>query len=173
MNMLSKFVKAVCIVAVLAVLGACSSNEDDLERYIYKTKLKKARSIEPLPKFSKPETFKYPENVVRRNPFKRILKKGRNVDNNAPDQNRPKMPLEQFPLDQLKFVGTLKDGATEWGLVADPNGRIVRVKPGDYMGENYGRIIRITAISLTLEESVKLGGLWKKKKTTFRLQSNN
>jgi len=91
----------------------------------------------------------------------------------APDQNRPKMPLEKFPLDALKFVGTLKDGSMKWGLIAEPGGRIVRVKPGDYMGENYGKILQISDDALVLQETLKVSGRWEKKNTTIRLKTKN
>ena len=161
----------VLLIISILFIGGCSDTGDDLDRFIKKTKMKKGRVIEPIPDIAEPEKFQYPETLKRRNPFKPVGKETANQDQLAPDYNRPKMPLEQFPLDSLKFVGTLKDSRTRWGLISDPSGRITRVKTGDYMGKNYGRIISISNASLELEESLKVGGQWKKKKTTFRLKA--
>lgn len=153
------------------LFSACSEHNDDLENYIHKTKLRTGRTIEPIPEIAEPEKFQYPEQLKRRNPFKPVGKATVNQDELAPDQNRPRMPLEEYALDSLKFVGTLKDGSIRWGLVSQPDGMISRVKPGDYMGKNYGKVIKISNDAIHIEESLKVGGQWKKKKTTFRLKT--
>ena len=60
-----------------------------------------------------------------------------------PDPNRPKEPLESFPLDGLDMVGTLGEGGTLVGLVMDPERVIHRVNVGNYMGQTDGRITAI------------------------------
>ena len=92
-------------------------------------------------------------------------------DQLAPDTKRPKQRLEQFPLDALKFVGTLEQGSSTWGLISLPNGEIVCVRPGDYMGKNFGRILRITDTVLVLEETIRAAGKWQKKQTIFNLNA--
>jgi len=166
-------VRDLLILVLCILLSACSGPDDDLERYIHKIKMKKTRPIESIPEIAEPEKYKYPENLKRRSPFKPIVKRDPGQDALAPDQNRPKMPLEKFPLDALKFVGTLKDGSMKWGLIAEPGGRIVRVKPGDYMGENYGKILQISDDALVLQETLKVSGRWEKKNTTIRLKTKN
>lgn len=155
------------------ILSGCAGSDDDLNRYIHQTKMKKSRPIESVPEIAEPEKFKYPENLTRRSPFKAVVKHAPSQDALAPDQNRPKMPLEKFPLDSLKFVGTLKDGTVKWGLITEPDGKVVRVKSGDYMGQNYGKILRISDDALLLQETIKVSGKWEKKKTTFKLKSEN
>lgn len=79
--------------------------------------------------------------------------------------------MEQYPLDSLRFVGILKEGNVVWGLISLPNGEIVRVRPGDYMGQNYGKIMQITNTTLKLEETVQISGKWEKKMTNFDLNA--
>jgi type IV pilus assembly protein PilP len=169
MNIKLRRACSIILLASSTLLVSCSSGDEDLIRYIYRTKQKKARSIEPLPSFSKAEKFLYPEKVRRRNPFRFKSQKQEDNKQYAPNQNRPKMPLENFSLDALKFVGTIQDGSIKWGLVAQPNGKIVRIRAGDYMGENYGKILKITDKALLLQETVKVGGQWKQEKTTIAL----
>ncbi|WP_131780945.1 pilus assembly protein PilP [Legionella gresilensis] len=160
------------ILLLILTLSACSStNEDDLDQYIKEVKARKARPIEPLPTFLPPIKFSYPEIDNRRNPFKQKEVVVVITDELAPDTTRPKQRLEQFPLDALKFVGTLEQTPTIWGLISLPNGEIVRVRPGDYMGKNFGQITRITPTVLSLEETVKVAGKWQKRKIDFNLNA--
>lgn len=166
----------VCLVTlfifILSVaMTACTSSADsELSRYIFEIKARKARPIEPLPQFSPLPKFAYPLLDNRRSPFKpREVKVAQ--DKMAPNTNRPKQPLENFPLDSLKFVGILKQGSTIWALISEPNGEIARVKPGDYMGQNFGKVIGINEKLLRLEETVQIAGKWKKHITTINLNA--
>lgn len=153
-------------IVFLPLLG-CSSDED-LRQYIQDIKSRPSKSIEPIPTFEPPPKFLYPEEEKRRSPFKPIPVP-QEVDRFAPNINRPKQPLEAFPLDALKFVGILKEGSSIWGLIRQPNGMVARVKSGDYMGKNFGQIIRITNETIELEETVQIGGKWEKKRISLKL----
>ncbi|WP_244917898.1 pilus assembly protein PilP [Legionella busanensis] len=154
------------------MLSSCSSaREDDLDQYIKEVKARKVNSIEALPTFIPPIKFAYPEIDNRRSPFKQKEVVVVTVDELAPDTKRPKQRLEQFALDALKFVGTLEQTPTIWGLISLPNGEIVRVRAGDYMGKNFGQITRITPTVLSLEETVRVAGKWQKRKIDFNLNA--
>ena len=74
-----------------------------------------------------------------------------------PDVNRPKEPLEAFPLETLRMVGTLSQEKETFGLVrAGPN--LFRVKKGNYMGLNFGVITGIDENEIKLKELVQDGG---------------
>lgn len=152
------------------LLGACSGDNSDLHSYINDIKSRPSRSIEPLPQFSALSRFKFPENDPRRSPFKPVDLKKRS-DLYAPDQNRKKQPLEAFPLDALKFVGTLMEQNQVWALIQQPDQHVTRVRVGDYMGQNYGRIIAIKSDYMKLEETVKNSGTWEKQITTINLNT--
>lgn len=161
-------IKLLLISQLILSLSACSGDNSDLLKYINGIKTRPAKPIEPIPKFAPLPIFKFPENDNRRNPFKPVDLKKR-VDTNAPDQKRVKESLEAFPLDALKFVGTLKQGSEEWGLVLQPDGKVTRVRVGNYMGLNYGRIISINDEAIKLEETIKNTGMWEKHVTTLNL----
>lgn len=152
------------------LLSSCSGDNSDLVRYINDVKARPGKPIEPIPKFAPLPVFRFPENDNRRNPFKPIDQKKRN-DIYAPDKKRPKQPLEAFPLDALKFVGTLKKDNEIWALIKQPDGQVTRVKVGDYMGQHYGRIILIKNELIKLEETVQNSGTWEKQVTTINLDT--
>ena len=152
------------------LLGACSGDNSDLMKYINDIKTRPTKPIEPIPKFAPLPIFKFPENDQRRSPFKPVVLR-KNSDLYAPDQKRLKQPLEAYPLDALKFVGILEQGSVIWALIKQPDMQITRVRIGDYMGQNYGRIIVITREVIKLEETVKDTGSWEKKITTINLDT--
>lgn len=150
-------------------MSSCAGDNTELMRYIHEVKNRPGAPIEPLPKFTPLPVFKFPEHDVRRNPFKPVeIKK---TGEFAPDQKRLKEPLESFPLDALKFVGILKEGSQLWGLITDPDKKVIPVKVGNYMGQNYGRILSITNTEINLEEIVKTSGQWVKRITIIKLDT--
>ncbi len=76
------------------------------------------------------------------------------------EQNRPKEPLESYPLEAIKMVGTLTQGPETFGIVrAGPN--LFRVKKGNYMGQNFGVINAIDDGQISIKELVQDGsGDW-------------
>ena len=70
-------------------------------------------------------------------------------------QNRNREELERFELDSLKMVGTIENENTQWGIVTDPNGVVHRVKAGNYIGLNIGKITAIQEEKIEIREIVK------------------
>jgi len=160
---------------MLVFLSACGGGGKDekLAKYIKRVKSRPGLRIEPIPSYKPIQKFYYPENQVRRNPFTPTQSRKR-VNLDAPNLRRPKQLLEQYPLDSLHFVGVLKQGARIWGLIELPKtGAIKRVKVGDYMGLNYGKIRRITDKKIKLEERVNIRGVWERKMITLTIYSDN
>lgn len=165
------FMPLAIIASLIMLLVGCGSVENDLQKYIREVKRRPGKPVEPIPTYQPPPKFSYPENDKRRSPFKPIKGLNEPSEQFTPDFDRPKQPLEAFPLDALKFVGTLKRGAQFYALIQKPNGVITRVRAGDYMGKNFGQIINITDEAIELEETIKEGGKWEKKSITLRLRS--
>jgi len=87
-----------------------------------------------------------------------------------PDLNRPREPLEEYPLDSLRMVGILELKGTRWALIKTPDETIHRVRVGNYMGQNHGRITRITETQVDLIEIVPDGlGGWMERKAQVAL----
>ena len=150
----------VCIVAAFA-LGACGGDMDDLDQYINSVKAKPGGRIDPLPEITPYEVFPYIADAEGlRSPFvpdSPQAAAGIAAGGTRPDPERSREFLEQFPLDTLRMVGTLQLGETQFGLVQTSDGLIHRVVPGNYMGQNDGRIVVVSESEIELVEIISDG----------------
>jgi type IV pilus assembly protein PilP len=169
--MMTKKNNLVLIGVLILPLVACSGDNSDLTKYIHDMKNRPAKAIDPIPKFVPLAGFKFPEKDDRRSPFKPIDQKKR-TELAAPDQKRIKEPLEVFPLDALNFVGTLKQGNDIWALIKTPEMNVIPIKVGNYLGQNYGRVLVIKNDEIKLEETIKNSGQWEKHVTTLNLDTS-
>jgi type IV pilus assembly protein PilP len=157
--------KIVLLLLASLVLAACGGDMRDLQEYIAEVKQRPGGRIEPLPQIKPYETFRYRDDN-RRSPFvpdQREASEGKPTGP-APIENRNKEYLEQFPLDTMSMVGTLRREGTTYGLVQTADGLVHRVVPGNYVGQNDGRIIAIDEGRIELEELVPdgIGGFFKR-----------
>jgi type IV pilus assembly protein PilP len=146
--------------ALLAGLSACSSADDDLSRFIEETKKEPGGRVEPLPEVKPYETFIYSAANMR-SPFMPGSPGGApGAPGVRPDQKRNREFLEQFSLDTLKMVGTLKLGGQTYALVQTKDNLVHRVVVGNYLGQSDGKITEITPSKISLIEIVPdgLGG---------------
>jgi len=150
------------LLAMTLVVAACADRGmQDLRQYVDEVKSRKQGRIEPLPEIRQVETFTY-EGGGRRNPFaplEEVREQTASAQGNgiAPDPNRRKEELENYPLDSLRMVGTLVQDNTTWALIRTQENTIYRVKAGNYMGENNGQITLITESAVELTEIVPDG----------------
>ena len=149
------------LVLMLALgLGACGGDMDDLDSYINEVKARPGGRIDPLPEITPYEIFTYVADAEGlRSPFVPDTPQatGAAAGGTRPDPDRSREYLEGFPLDTLGMVGTLYIGETMYGLVQTSDGLIHRVVPGNYMGQNDGRITDITESEITLVEIISDG----------------
>ena len=172
-------IKKVIILLILSsVLLSCKKDMSDLDSYFTELKSIPAKPIEPLPEINSPEIFKYEAEDLR-DPFSNDLQitseLEKNVENivegEGPDLNRRKEVLENYPLDGLYMVGTYEQEGHYWGLIEDPESVIHRVLVGEYMGQNYGKIIAINEDQIDLSEWVSDGlGGWDKREASIALR---
>ena len=163
--------KRLLLPVALAMLGGCSSEIDDLKQFVRESDKSLPRKIEPLPAVKPFEPFAY-EGFDLPDPFKpRKLSAPKEGAGGgiAPDLNRRKEPLEAFPLEQLKMVGTLSQGKDTYALVrADKT--LYRVKRGNYMGQNFGLIMDVTDSEIKLKEIVQdSAGDWAERQSVLPL----
>ncbi len=152
----------VCLLMAGLYLGmtACSSADDELARFIDDTRKEPGGRVEPLPEVKPYETFVYAA-ADRRSPFlPGGSGGGAGMAGLRPDSKRNREFLEQFSLDTLKMVGTLKLGGHMYGLVQTKDGLVHRVTEGNYVGQADGKITGITPAKISVTEIVPdgLGG---------------
>jgi type IV pilus assembly protein PilP len=144
--------------AALAVMAGCQTADDELEQFIADTKKEPGGRVEPLPEVKPYQTFAYSASSMR-SPFVPGGAAG-GGPNVRPDVKRNREFLEQFSLDTLRMVGTLRLSGVYYGLVQTKDGLVHRVVPGNHMGQADGRITEISASKISLIEIVPdgLGG---------------
>jgi type IV pilus assembly protein PilP len=157
--------KTFVALAVIFGLTACDQGMGDLQQFVDQTKAKPPGRVEPIPPFVPYQNFEYTSQNLR-DPFKlvdfrRPEQADETINANAtgprPDVDRPREPLEDFPLDTLRFKGTVTKDGTKWGLIFAPDNTIHRVLEGNYMGQNHGRIISLSDVEIKLTEIVPDG----------------
>jgi type IV pilus assembly protein PilP len=149
--------------AIALALAGCSGGNADLDEYINEVKARPGGRIEPLPQIKPYETFTYNAESLR-SPFMPDSPKGRSAAGPRPEANRPKEYLEQFPLDTLTMVGTLQRDSNRYGLLQTQDGLVHRVLPGNYVGQNDGRVTAVGDGEIQIEELVPdgIGGFYKR-----------
>ena len=152
----SHYILTLPMVALLTT--SCSKDVDDLYDYIENTKLSSVGSVRPIPQFKPYQSFAYSATDLR-DPFESNVDTNPSITKNSlqPETDRPKQLLESFPLDALSMVGTIEQMDNAWGLIKDPKNVVHKVKLGNYMGKNEGRIIKITETMIYLVEIVSDG----------------
>lgn len=158
--MQTKYLIALIPVVALS-LSACSSRIDDVNAKMQQIHSEPPKSIEPAPVFLPVPTFNYSAQQLR-SPFLppslaqelRVMA-GRRV---MPDLSRPRQQLEFFPIESLRMRGTIRrPSGPLYGLVESPDGSVVRIQIGNYMGKNDGRIVSITPSQIGVVEIVPDG----------------
>jgi type IV pilus assembly protein PilP len=154
------------ILCALTLFG-CSGDQRhaDLDQKMIDARNRPQGTIEPLPTYPPAERFNY-SALALRSPFEPpvVLNGEEKISGNrvaAPDQSRRREPLELVNYTALSMVGTLSRGSQIWALIDDGNGRVHRVRRGNYLGRNYGQIINVGAFELEIMETVPDGkGEW-------------
>lgn len=155
MKRLARWVPWLAAAWLAALLGGCGGGMEDLQQYVAQVKARKNTRIEPIPQIKPYQPFVYaPGN--RRDPFEPTAPSNPTAGV-RPDLKRNKEPLEEYPLDALKFVGVIDYQHTTYAMIKAPDGIIHRVTVGNYLGQNFGRITRITEAEVSLTEIVPDG----------------
>jgi len=144
----------------LLALGGCSNDMDELRQQVAEIKSRPGERIEPLPEIKPYEAFTYNAANLR-SPFVPSAPARSDMASGVrPDVKRPREFLEQFPLDAMRMVGTLQLQGRNYALVQGKDGLVHRVLPGNYIGQNDGRIVSITNTKISIIEIVPdgLGG---------------
>jgi type IV pilus assembly protein PilP len=156
---------------IALMLASCGGGVNDELKDFIKTADKNAKkAIPPLPPvqayapisyagFELPDPFK-PRSLTP-------VKVGTGI--NGPDQNRRKEALESFSLESLKMVGTLQQQKESFGLVK-ADSTVYRVKVGNFVGQNFGRVTEITDTAINLKEKIQdAAGDWTERDSSLKL----
>lgn len=165
--------------AVLALactwLAGCGSGREELQAWMDEQRrlarphvppLLPPRKFDPQPylAFSAVEPFSTQKLVV-------AIKQENREPNSllAAEMNRRRDPLEAYPLDAVSMVGSVVRNGRSYALLKADN-LLYQVRVGEYVGQNYGKVLRITETEVTLREIVQDAvGEWVERTSTLQL----
>jgi len=164
----------IIILTTLMLIGCAEQRIDDLQRFVENVHKDKKPRVEPLPRIKPHETFIYTASKLS-DPFSTgnlaqsqpVAAAGSGL---SPNLARRKEPLEQFPLDSLSMVGTLSRGEAIWAVIRAPDDTIHRAQAGNYLGQNFGEIQKVTDGKLFVNELVSGGNNnWVERKSSIAI----
>lgn len=165
------FTLALCF----GLVGCGQDDLADLKAYVAEVKQRQKGAVEPLPEIKTVQPFVFLAEDLR-NPFvpdekaESQQEEVKVANGIRPDTARPKEELESYELDTLRFVGTVNWSNALWGMVKANDGTIHRVRAGNYMGRNFGKIIRIRDDQIELLEIIPDSpGTWRERKASLDL----
>jgi len=153
-------------------LVACGGNDgDDLDQYMRDAAKDVVPRIKPLPEVKPYLALQYNADGLLIDPF-RARKAISKTSVLQPNLNRPKEPMEAYPLESLKYVGLLSKSKLTYALLKTPDNAVQQVKLGNYVGQNFGRVTQVTDSEVMLKEIVQddLSGDWVERISTLALQ---
>lgn len=170
------------LMAACALAGCGSSNHEEIQQWMADQKAQTRPRVEPIPE---PKKFT-PQAYTQANAFDpfsnqkltQALKRESAQSTAsaalvAPELARRKEPLESFPLDSMSMVGSLAKSGQPVALVKVDN-LLYQVRPGNYLGQNYGKILKVGETEVVLREIVQdAAGEWVERTATLQLQERS
>ena len=175
---MSRIRSFVIMLAMACGVSACGPTvQDNLRNWMAE---QRKATIPQVKKIAPPKPFTYLayDEIGGNDPFaKQFLintaiaeYQKQNPDLSLAHKGRERDPLENFAVEAMSFVGTLEKQGRTVGLVR-VQGQVYQVLPGQYLGKNFGKIIRIDESAITLRELAQnQDGKWAQRDTNLRIQ---
>lgn len=143
----------------LCILPGCGGDEhEDIKQWMIESSSDLRGRVQPMPEL-KPFPIVSYDAEKELDPFSQARVEPEKKDGSGgkqPDFDRPKEQLENFPLESLQFTGILsKDKGKRHHALVQVDGVVYQVRVGNYLGQNFGRVIEITDTEVILKETVK------------------
>lgn len=165
--------KLTYLVLVSILLASCGGEEfQDLRDFVRDSGKDMRGKIPPPPEVRPYEPFAYNNEANLPDPFKlrKPESRGGHSGINQPDMDRPKEALEEFPLEGLKMVGYLAQNKIGYAVIRAPDGKLHRIKAGNYVGTNFGLVKEVTGNEVKIKEMVQdSAGDWSERESSLQL----
>lgn len=163
----------VVICMLSCTLIACKGESgDDLDKFMRDAANDMHVKIKPLPEVRPYQALQFNADGILTDPFR--PRKAANKSGSAlqPDLGRPKEPMEAYPLESIKYVGMLSKSNLTYALLKTPDNGVQQVKLGNYVGQNFGMVTKITDSEVVLKEIVQddISGDWVERVSSLALQ---
>ncbi len=166
--------RKIAVVLACFSLVACSGGDnDDLRQWMKESTKDIKGRIPPLPQVKPYEPVPYDVgNLI--DPFKPAKigpeQKKSSGSGVQPDMDRPREPLEAYPLESLKYVGVMTKKKTSYAII-QVDGSLYQVRIGNYMGQNFGVITKVSESEVVLKELIQdSAGDWIERESMLLLQ---
>ena len=170
--------RAALVCLAVAAAGCSGGNESELRTWMDDTRKTMRPTTQPVPEPKQFAPFSYEAKALIDpfDPQKMVLAAARQAQARSstssirPDLDRRREMLEGYPLDQLRMVGTLRQAGNQVALI-DAAGQTYMVRRGNYMGQNFGLVTKITETEVDVKEIVQdAAGEWIERPTKLELQ---
>jgi type IV pilus assembly protein PilP len=166
--------RLIYLALISTLLTGCGGEEfQDLRDFVKNAGADMRGKIPPPPEVKPYEPFAYNNEANLPDPFKLRkpeLRPGSRSGINQPDLDRPKEALEEFPLEGLRMVGYLYQKKVGYAVIRAPDGKLHRVKAGNYVGLNFGLIQEVTDTEAKIKEMVQDStGDWSERLSSLQL----
>jgi type IV pilus assembly protein PilP len=170
------------LLSAVFLAGCWGDEQQDLRQWIQEQRNATKPSVPPIPEPKKFTPAAY-QNDLSVEPFSnqklaQALKREAsqataNAALVAPELNRRKEVLEGYPLDAIAMVGTMLPKGVPVVLVRVDK-LLYQVRVGNYLGQNYGKIVKVTETELVLREIVQdAAGEWIERQASLQLQEGS
>lgn len=167
-----RILRPLVLLIVLVGLVGCTNDSKEIEAWVAEIKAHPAPPLDPLPVMKQFETFEYAAQDLR-DPFSAPLPDRNSGNGPRPNMDRRKEAMEAYALDSLKMVGTINSGRGLIGLVTAPDKVTYRLQPGNYIGQNDGRVTAVYEDRVELVELIPDGaGGWLERQAKIALEDN-
>lgn len=171
-----QLIKLFGIGLVASLLSACGDQPriSEIEQQLQDLRDRPSGQIDPIPEFPETPLPRYNQGD-RRDPFTpdqvAAIQPEPIIDTSlAPDPDRRRSPLERWSLNELSLRGTMQIGQQIRALILTPEGELVTVGVGDYLGQDHGRITAISSQRIQLTELTHAGhGNWQERDQELKL----
>lgn len=175
--------RLIAIAAAAVVVAGCgSSGQEEVQQWMKDQRAGAKTHVTPIPEPKKFTPQAYTQDGST-DPFSNVkltqaLKRESSQSTSnaalvAPELARRKEPLEAYPLDAMKMVGSLMKEGQPVALLRVDN-LLYQVKPGNYLGQNYGKIVKVGESEVVLREIVQdAAGEWTERQATLQLQERS
>lgn len=153
------------LVVPLLIAGCGSGENEDIKKWMAEASKDMRGKVEKIDEPKKYEPFKYesdklvdPFNATKVTAMADAGKQpgSKNAGGPRPDLSRPKEVLEAFSIENLRMVGAMQQKGVSYAIIkADSS--LHRVKVGNYIGQNYGKITKITETEVLVQEMIEDG----------------
>jgi type IV pilus assembly protein PilP len=138
-----------------SLLTGCGNGDgDDLDQFIRDAGKDMQLKIKPLPEMKSYFSFEFNADGELEDPFK-SKQNSAHVGVKGPDFDRAKEPMEQYPVESIKYVGMIQRSGLTFALLQTPDNTVQQVEVGNFIGQDFGVVTAIKDSEISLKEMVQ------------------